>query len=44
MATDFSSLNNKYNIGGGKGYQAGFKKLPSLNLVAAQNDPEELSG
>ena len=41
---DFSSLNNKYNIGLGKGFGGGFKKLPSLNLVHAHNEQEELSG
>ena len=44
MGNDFTSVNNKYNIGLGKGFGGGFKKLPSLNLVHAQNDPEELSG
>ena len=41
MDNDFTSLNNKYNIGLGKGFGGGFKKLPSLNLVHAQNDIEE---
>lgn len=44
IGNDFTSLNNKYNLGLGKGFGGGFKKLPTLALVAAHNEQEELSG
>ena len=51
IGNDFTSLHRKYEIGkpGGAGFGSGFKKLPSMNFVAAaqqQNEPavEDLSG
>ena len=36
LGSDFSSLHRKYEIGKpGQGFGSGFKKLPSMNFVAA---------
>lgn len=49
LGNDFSSLHRKYEIGkqgpGFGGAGSGFKKLPSMNFVAAQNEQvDEMSG
>ena len=49
LGNDFTSLHRKYEIGGkpGQGFGSGFKKLPTMQYVGAQqNEPviEDLSG
>lgn len=42
---DFGALHKKYEIGRPtQGFGGGFKKLPSMNFVVAQNEPEDMSG
>lgn len=41
LGGDFTSMNNKYQIGQGRGFGGGFKKLPSMNLVMQTNEPAD---